>query len=790
MKKFALSLLLFAFAWVCGARTAQAAITLTLKGSASTVALGGTLTLTATVSGTTSLGLTWSVNGATNGSAAQGTLTACTTKAPLTCKYTAPSIDVPNPNPMTFKIVSTADSAATATTTATVTDSIAVSLSPSTASVALNGKQKFTATISNSPKNTVLNWYVNGFLNGSTAQGTLGSCTTTPAITCTYTAPLTNVPSPNPAVIKVASAADPAKNKSANVTVTDSIAVTLSPSSATLAVSGKQVFTATITGTTNNALNWYVNGIPDGNASEGTLTACTTVAPWKCTYTAPPINDPYPNPAVIKVASAADPSKNKTANVTVNGAKACMDSGSESLLKGQYAFSLSGYNDTGFLAVVGSVKLDGSGHITAGEADTNGVLGTHTSAINASASSYSVGSNHLGCATIATGFGTFNTRLAVGTITSDVAAEGRIVEWDDPTASSYIVATGHLLQQTTSAFSGGLSGSYAFEMAGRDEHKDPVGMVGVISASSGSLTAGEMDVNDADEDPDGTASFTLVSGTYGSADSNGRFTLTLTWSGQSASHVVDYMVSSSHFLYIRTDPPATNGVQIGDSKQQTGPFSKSSLNAPSAFYTAGFSGGGKGDVFLGILTGNGAGTLSMAGTEDDGGTTKAWGAAGSCGYNVATNGRVTISGTGNCADPFALYLTAPNTGYMLVGVESPLIGNMNQQIIPSGGFSSSSVSGTYYMGDVDVISDAEASGEQVGVAVMTLGKSGFSLTSDYTATYGQNPDETATGPFATVNSNGTISQGGVIIGIVISSTQLVIIDNSTDTYPIAEIMKQ
>ena len=53
MKKFALSSLVFALACVWGGSTAQAAITLTLNPSASSVALGGTLTLTATVTGTT-----------------------------------------------------------------------------------------------------------------------------------------------------------------------------------------------------------------------------------------------------------------------------------------------------------------------------------------------------------------------------------------------------------------------------------------------------------------------------------------------------------------------------------------------------------------------------------------------------------------------------------------------------------------------------------------------------------------------------------------------------------------
>ena len=85
------------------------------------------------------------------------------------------------------------------------------------------------------------------------------------------------------------------------------IAVTLSPASKSLALSGTQVFTATISNATNPALNWFVNGVLNGNPAQGTLGACTTVAPLTCTYTAPPVNVPRPNPAVIEVASSADP---------------------------------------------------------------------------------------------------------------------------------------------------------------------------------------------------------------------------------------------------------------------------------------------------------------------------------------------------------------------------------------------------------------------------------------------------------------------------------------------------
>ncbi len=289
-------------------------IAVTLTPTTLSLPLSGTQVFTATITGTNgNAALNWYVNGALNGNAAQGTLTACTATAPLTCKYTAPPVNVPSPNPAVIKVASAADPAKCKTANVTVTDTIAVTLSPASASVPLGGTHVFTATITGTNGNAALNWYVNGVLNGNAAQGTLSACTTVSPLTCKYIAPRVNVPSPNPAVIKVASAADPAKYKTANVTVTDSIVVTLSPSSATVARGGTQLFTATISNTTNTALNWYVNGVLYGNATQGTLTGSGLTR----TFTAPASSDPSPNPAAIKVASAADPGKYKTAAVTV-----------------------------------------------------------------------------------------------------------------------------------------------------------------------------------------------------------------------------------------------------------------------------------------------------------------------------------------------------------------------------------------------------------------------------------------------------------------------------------------
>ena len=297
-------------------------IAVTLTPTSASLALGGPQVFTATITGATSnAALDWYVNGALNGNTAQGKITACTTVAPrTTCTYTVPPVNVPSPNPVVIKLASSADPGKYQTASVTVNDPIQVTLSPASASIALGATHLFTATITGATSNAALNWYVNGVRKGNSTQGTISGCTTGTTVTCTYTPPPVDVPSPNPAVIEVASSADAGKYQTASVTVTDSIAVSLIPSTATVALKGTQVFTATVSNTTNHALKWYVNGVLEGSSTQGTLTACTTSAPLTCKYTAPLAYAPDPNPAVIKVASAADPSKYKTARVTVTGA--------------------------------------------------------------------------------------------------------------------------------------------------------------------------------------------------------------------------------------------------------------------------------------------------------------------------------------------------------------------------------------------------------------------------------------------------------------------------------------
>jgi hypothetical protein len=85
--------------------------------------------------------------------------------------------------------------------------------------------------------------------------------------------------------------------------------VHVSPSTAIVATGTTQQFTATVTGTTNTAVNWSVNGTAGGNSAVGRISATGL-------YTAP---SSIPSPATVTVTAAdqASPSLTGSASVTV-----------------------------------------------------------------------------------------------------------------------------------------------------------------------------------------------------------------------------------------------------------------------------------------------------------------------------------------------------------------------------------------------------------------------------------------------------------------------------------------
>ena len=132
--------------------------------------------------------------------------------------------------------------------------SVSVTVTPATANVAISKTQQFTATVSGTT-NTAVNWSVaGGASNGSITQ------------TGIYTAPA-SIPSPAQVTITATSQASTSQAASATVNVT--VDVSVSPATATVPNFGTQQFTANVTGSSNTAVTWNVNGVARGSQDLG-----------------------------------------------------------------------------------------------------------------------------------------------------------------------------------------------------------------------------------------------------------------------------------------------------------------------------------------------------------------------------------------------------------------------------------------------------------------------------------------------------------------------------------------
>jgi chitodextrinase len=90
------------------------------------------------------------------------------------------------------------------------------------------------------------------------------------------------------------------------------IAVVVAPTSASVAVTKTQPFTASVSGTTNMAVNWQVNGVAGGDSTHGTISASGL-------YVAPAAV-PTPQTVTVAAISQADATKSASATVTVAAA--------------------------------------------------------------------------------------------------------------------------------------------------------------------------------------------------------------------------------------------------------------------------------------------------------------------------------------------------------------------------------------------------------------------------------------------------------------------------------------
>ncbi|HXN70985.1 MAG TPA: IPT/TIG domain-containing protein [Candidatus Acidoferrales bacterium] len=115
------------------------------------------------------------------------------------------------------------------------------------------------------------------------------------------------------------------------------VSVSVMPSTANVRVGTTQSFTASVTGTANQNVNWSVNGVAGGSAATGTISASGLYAA--------PASLPNPNTITISAVSAANSSASATSNVTLwNATPAISNVTPASFTAGAYTLTVTGSN--------------------------------------------------------------------------------------------------------------------------------------------------------------------------------------------------------------------------------------------------------------------------------------------------------------------------------------------------------------------------------------------------------------------------------------------------------------
>jgi hypothetical protein len=318
-------------------KSANAAVTVgsvSVTPASISVPPAGTQQFGATVQGFPTTTVTWSVDQISGGNATVGTITA----AGL---YAAPS------QPGNHTITASLDGAS-ANAAVAVTNTISVL--PNAAYVVAGATQQFTASVSG------VTWAVDAIVGGNAMSGTITAAGL-------YTAPSAV------GAHTITASVGTASSEKAPVTI---FALSISPSTTSVAVSGTDSFTATIQGLNNPVLTWSVNNVVGGSATTGTITSSGL-------YTAPSQvgTPPYTISASVVGASGAASAAINVINFTVTPTPATVDpSGPQ-----QFNATLAGTTDPNV-----SWSVDGitGGNATIGTINATGgytspsTLGTHT----------------------------------------------------------------------------------------------------------------------------------------------------------------------------------------------------------------------------------------------------------------------------------------------------------------------------------------------------------------------------------------------------------------------------
>jgi len=412
-----------------------------------------------------------------------------------------------------------------------------------------------------------------------------------------------------------------------------SIAITTAPP-ASMEVNQTANMTATVSNDgANGGVDWSCT--PVGTC--GTFTPAHTASGAATQYQAPPASANV----VITAASTTKPAVNKTANVTINPV------GTAANLNGTYTFFANGWDNLEApISVVGSVVLDGAGHVTGGEQDWFD-LGTFDNIVTTDAitlgGTVTVGSDGRGTLSLNTTSG-LNESFSITLVNSKHLL---ITQFDGNATSS-----GSLDLQTapTSVPTGGLAMTTVDTAEGL--------VFGGIESSDGSSGIALVE---GDEDFQGGVDSGSCGGdTFTAPDSHGRGEVTIC--GNLFSY---YVVGPEVFRLVETDANFFLAGSMYGQGTAAGGFSAASLAGNFIFGESGEEFGGTGlFAAAGQFTAtSGTGTLTGVAdiNEGDGAPVLAGDLTGST-YALDANGRGAIALPGTTTDTianFGVYMVDP-----------------------------------------------------------------------------------------------------------------------------------
>ena len=672
--------------------------------------------------------------------------------------YTAPS-STPSPNTVTVTAVSLSNPSIMGSTTVTISGaSVSVGVSPASISVGVGGQQQFTATVTGST-NTAVTWSLSG-------TGCTGSLCGTISTSGLYTAP-SSAPNPPFVTVTATSVADPTKSGKASVTVTQQIGIGITPTSAQVAEGHTQQFKATVTGTSNTAVNWSVSGTGCSGSGCGTITSSGL-------YTAP---DSIPTQVVVTATSVADLSVTASATVTiippvvvtVSPATVIVALGS----KQQFQVSVTGSSNT---AVTWSVSGAGCTGSSCGTVSSTGlytapaslpspatVVVKATSQAMASASASAtvtlVGSNNSKLAGqyafSFTGYDSSGSYLIAGSFTADgnghlttgqedvnnfsgvstaIAIGGTYTVGSDNRGTlaingplgtftykfslnalgtsgrfisfdqSGVRGSGIIEKQNASAFDPSVfANGYVMALSGQDISNGRVAALGLIFPDGSGFVSGS--TLDLNDAGSVEPTFASFFGNY-TVDPTGRGTLTLLIPalGGGTLDFAFYVVSTNEFLLVSADPIFQNGFIFGGPAEiQNGTPFSAASFNGGSIFTMTGTNGTAGQDMVGRFQFDGSSDILVTFDQNTAGKVTVGGSMTGA-YDLELNGRGTLNlSTVPLPTTWLIYATGPNQGFVM-DASTAAAGLGNMFAVKiAPPFSNSDILGSYFFGPDDPV---------------------------------------------------------------------------------------